>query len=339
VRIKLLFSCLVLAVSAKAQTLPKVVFTGDEVTHTWQQSASFQANENWIGAGVPGIPYLPGNGYSAGVLSEFQTNVINQHPDFVFIETGASDIVYTSDATTYGLDWGGSASAIVGMVKMAQAAGIKVILGNIITTGFESDHYNLWLQAYTQAENIPLVNFQSVLEGANSTSGPLGGCVPCVSEPATLLVSTASPYPMSLPTEAGSQLMTQMAQAAIATYGLTITGGYLSNVQAVPGLNNDSPQFEPSVNNVAMGAGVQFTPQAAWNDGVTRPMTNIPYGGVIGTWSSSNPKVMAVNQQGFAYAYLPGTATIRFTTSGGHTFSPWTMTVSSPYPGASAPTY
>jgi hypothetical protein len=30
-------------------------------------------------------------------------------------------------------------------------------------------------------------------------------------------------------------------------------------------------------------------------------MLNVPYGGVLGTWTSSNPKVMAVNQQGFAF--------------------------------------
>ena len=147
---------------------------------------------------------------------------------------------------------------------------------------------------------------------------------------------------MAIPTEAGSQYLTQMAQTAIATYGLTIKGGYLNNVQAVDGLNDGQPPFVPSVNDVAIGAGVQFTPQATWSDGVTRPMQNVPYGGAAGTWTSSNPKVMSVNQQGFAYAFTPGTAQIWFKSASGQTFSPWTMTVFAPYPGpptVPVPTY
>jgi hypothetical protein len=350
-----LLSCLALAVSANAQTGPKVVFTGDEFTYTWQQSPAFQANKNWIGAGIPGIPGGPGinNRISEVVLSEFQTNVINQHPAFVFIETGASDIAWQSDSTPYGLSWETAVDAIIGMVKMARAAGIKVILGNIVTTGFQSDHYNLWLQAYTQAENIPLVNFQYMLEGGNTESGPNGICLPCTYDADTgtpvLLTSTGGPFSMLVPTvsmlvptDEGSKYLTQMAQTAIATYGLKIKGGYLSDVQAVDGLNDDEPPFVPSVNGVAIGAGVQFTPQATWSDGVTRPMQNIPYGGVIGTWSSTNPKVMSVNQQGFAYAFTPGTTTIWFKSASGQTFSPWIMTVGAAYPGppdVPVPTY
>jgi hypothetical protein len=338
----LALSLSVFSITVNAQTLPKVVFTGDQFTYSWQQSASFQANKNWIGAGVPGIPHGPGGGFSAGVLNEFQTNVINQHPAFVFIETGASDLADQSDAGPYGLGWEVSAHPLISMVQMAQKAGIKVILGNIVIAGFQSDHYNLWLQAYTQAENIPLVNLQYMLEGTNSPNGPLGGCLPCTSENAALLASTGGPTPMFVPTEAGSQILTQMAQTAIATYGLTIKAGYLSNVQAVDGLNDDEPPFVPSVNTVSIGAGVQFTPQATWSDGVTRPMTNIPYGGVIGTWWSSNAKVITINQQGFAYAYTPGTANIWFQSASGHTFSPWTMTILAPYPGppvVPVPTY
>jgi hypothetical protein len=277
------------------------------------------------------------NRISGVVLSEFQTNVINQHPAFVFLETGASDIAWTSDSTPYGLAWEGAADNIIGIVKMAQAAGIKVILGNIVIAGFESDHFNGWLQAYAQAENIPIVNFQSLLiAGPNRPY-----CTPCASL-STLVEPTNSPFPMLLPTDAGSQIMTQMAQTAIATYGQTIKGGYLSDVQVIDGLNDEAPPLQQNVNQAAIGAGVQFMPQATWSDGVTRQMTNIPYGGVFGTWISSNPKVMTVNQQGFAVAYTPGTATIRFTTTSGHTFSPWTMTVFAPFPGppeVPVPTY
>jgi hypothetical protein len=270
-------------------------------------------------------------------LSEFQTNVINRHPDFVFVETGASDIAWTSDSVPYGLAWEGAADSIIAIVKMAQAARIKIILGNIVTGGFQSDHFNGWLQAYAQAENVPIVNFQSAL--MTGLNGPY--CTPCANLPSPLEL-TNSPFPMLLPTDAGSQIMTQMALAAVATYGLTIKGGYLSDVQSVDGLNDDEAPLVPKVNVAAIGAGIQFTPQATWSDGITRPMTNLPYGGVLGTWVSSNPKVMTVNQQGFAIAYTPGTTSIRFTSASGHTFSPWTMTVFAPFPGppiVPVPTY
>jgi hypothetical protein len=328
---------LVLASTVHAQ---KVIFTGDEFTYTWQQSAAFQSHANWIGKGVPKTGMFTGD--TGLVLDAFQTNVINQHPAFVFIETGGTDIAYFSDSTPYGLEWEQTADDIIEMVHMAQTAGIKVILGNIVTSGFDSDHFNLWLQAYTQAENIPLVNFQSVLEGVNGEVGPNGICEPCAVENTGLLTDTGGPFAFAVPTEEGAQYITQMAQTAITSYGLTIKGGYLNNVQAVSGVNGVDSPFKSSVSNVVLGAGVQFTPQATWSDGVTRPMQNIPYGGVLGTWFSTNPKVMSINQEGFAYAYTPGTTTIWFKSASGLTFSPWNMTVGAPYPGpptVPVPTY
>ena len=327
---------LMLASTVHAQ---KVVFTGDEFTFTWQQSAAFQSHANWIGKGLPKSGQFTGD--TGLVLDAFSSNVISQHPAFVFIDTGGSDIAYSSDSTPYGLEWEQTADDIIQMVQMARTAGINGILGNIVATGFESDHFNLWLQAYSLAENIPLVNFQSVLEGVNGEVGPNGICEPCAVE-STGLIVTGGPYSFAVPTEEGAQYITQMAQTAIATYSLTMTGGYLSDVQAVSGTNGVDPAFKPSVNHVVLGAGIQFTPQATWSDGITRPMQNIPYGGVVGTWSSTDPKVMSINQEGFAYAYTPGTISIRFTSASGHTFSPWTMTVVAPFPGpptVPVPTY
>lgn len=51
------------------------------------------------------------------------------------------------------------------------------------------------------------------------------------------------------------------------------------------------------------------------------------FDGMQGIWSSSNPAVMYVNQQGQALSYGPGTATISFKSASGVPFSPWVMTV------------
>jgi hypothetical protein len=140
--------------------------------------------------------------------------------------------------------------------------------------------------------------------------------------------------------DAGFALLTQMAQTAIATYSLTIKGGYLSDVELweeVPGEDlccggpgPGIPPFgttTPNVNTVTVGHALLFTPQATWSDGVTRPMLNQNFDRMQGIWSSSNPNVMYINQQGQALSIGPGTTSISFITASGSRFSPWTMYV------------
>ena len=121
-------------------------------------------------------------------------------------------------------------------------------------------------------------------------------------------------------------LMTQMAQTAIATYGLSRRGGYLSNV-ILPDANVQYPETPTQVNNVMVGRQLVFTAQARWNDGVVRPMLNFDYDGMDGIWTSSNPAVMYISQQGQAMALGAGTAIISFRSASSIPFSPWSMTV------------
>lgn len=92
---------------------------------------------------------------------------------------------------------------------------------------------------------------------------------------------------------------------AIQTLNLTIKSGYLSTIWT-DNLITGVPTYQ--VNSVPTGAGVQFTAEATWSDGVTRPMWNYPFQGAfnaasLGTWWSTNPKVMTINQYGHAVAY------------------------------------
>jgi hypothetical protein len=326
--------CLLVSV-VHAQTSPKVVFTGDGFTYNWQQTSQFTANKNWIGAGLNvGCCYGIG---STNLVYAFQTDVINQHPAFVHILTGGSDISDIRDAIPYGAVWQQYENAIIYMVGMAQKANIKVILGNLPTdTGAMSSDpqstqvFNAWLASYGLANNIPVVNYHDALcQCVGSTSPndtfpyPLGVQPP-----------TPNPYIPSVPNDAGYALITQMAQIAIRTYGLTIKSGYLSNVVIRYGLVNAfPPQSDLSQqNDVAQGEILSFIPQAKWSDGVVRPMLNQDFNGLRGTWTSSNPTVMQVNQQGQAVAYLPGKATINFRSASGVYFSPWVMTVGAIYP-------
>jgi hypothetical protein len=325
-------ACSLLSVMANAQTAPKVVFTGDNFTLAWQQTTQFTANPNWIGAGVSvGCCYGAGSG---NVEAAFQANVINQHPAFVHILTGGSDISVIRDAIPQGVAWHQYEEALVAMVGMAQKANIKVILGNIPTVdaplvpliGDDPQSvqlFNTWLANYGLTNNIPLVNYHDALCQC------LGATSPNDTFAISLSVQPTEPYHDSVANAAGYALITQMAQIAIQTYGLTIKSGYLSNVVTSNGLSDQPP--ESQVNNVPEGETVTFIPQAKWSDGVVRPMLNQDYNAVKGTWTSSNPAVMYVNQQGETFAYTAGTANISFRSASGVSFSPWTMTVTEVY--------
>jgi hypothetical protein len=228
-----------------------------------------------------------------------------------------------------------TARGIVDIVQMAKMANVKIIIGST-GLGLEGDPENLgflgsWLQQFAQNENVPIVNFTPLYVGCNSE----GQCPLLDPNPSP---SNGGLFSITVPNAAGFQVITQMAQAAIATYNLKIKGGYLSDLEIFSGAEGSLPTPPTNINTVAPGATLQFTPQATWTDGVTRPMTNVPYGGVLGTWWSTNPKVAAVDQHGVVNAYTPGTAQIWFETSTGQTFSPWGITVVQ-WPGETAPTY
>jgi len=211
-----LLACLLVS-PTHAQTTPKVVFTGDDFTLAWQQTSQFTANQNWIGAGVSvGCCLTMG---SATVEQDFQTNVVNQHPTFVHILTGGSDIGNIRDAIPRGVAWHDYENAIVAMVGMAQKAKIKVIQGNLPTdTGAfgldpqSTQLFNAWLANYGLVNNIPVVNYHDALcQCVGSTS-------PNDTFASSLSVQPPNPdiyQPQSLPNDAGYALITQMAQIAI----------------------------------------------------------------------------------------------------------------------------
>ena len=322
-----LLVCLGLSVSARCQTQPKVAFLTDSSFLGWSTSPSFTANTNWIA--VPDI----------------QT-AISQHAAFLFIDDETDTVMFIgSSSHGTGDTWGQAATFLQQSIQQAQAAKLKVILGNmpVSDNNARGNLFNSWLQTYSVAQHIPVVNVSYWMQHGcyGVVATPVGG------ECTLASVTDASYNPDQLvPTALGYQFLTQMAQIAIATYGLTIKGGYLANVLTIP--EGDAGSYPPNpgnttaaqVNNVEAGSTIQFTPQATWSDGVTRPMLNSPYGEAQGIWRSTNPKIITVTQQGLAFAYSPlpvvyppltsAITQVFFQTSNGHTFSPWGMTVYQP---------
>lgn len=313
-----LLGCLLVSSAVNAQTAPKVAFIGDDLTAAWQGTTEFHANKNWIGDGL-----VAGYSQGSGAVLADLPSVLNQHPAFVHIMVGLSDASVVKDSLPLGVVFGYWQSNIVQTVAMAKKANVKVILGNLIFLppggGIDPEaisFMNVWLDAYGRANNIPVVNYNAAF-------------CQCVGPLATfnfLYVPTYIAADGVTLTDAGYTLLTQMAKTALATYGLTIKSGYLADM--LVGDSDAGIQSKPQANTAYVGSPLIFTPQAKWSDGVVRPMLNLNYDGMDGIWTSSNPAVMYVSQQGQAVALAPGQATISFKSASGVPFSPWVMTVS-----------
>jgi hypothetical protein len=330
----LVLSALFSATATAATTPPKVVFIGDYVTYFW--ASAFAANPNWINQGSPGVAYFGANSTSQGVLAAFQADVVSLHPAIVHILIGQGDATETHDA-----NWQISdpyfLSNINAMVQEAKAASIKVIMGieptNLSDNPIIMSQMNSILASYGAANSIPIVNYGDALCGCvgsiilNSGIGvdtfqQYGGG-PFMAPPAT---SLPFPYDYGLiPTAAGYTMMTQMAETTIATMNLTLKGGWLQNVQQFN--DNEDGGATPNVNTVGPASVIQFTPVGYYNDGSQHLLLNSNFQGSSGTWTSSNPLVMYISQTGLAWATSQGTATIRYTSPTGVSFSEWIMYV------------
>jgi GDSL-like Lipase/Acylhydrolase family/Bacterial Ig-like domain (group 2) len=292
---------------------PKVVFVGDWITYGWPLN-----NPNWINKGLPGN--TPQSGPSTEVLARFQADVVSLHPNIVHIMVGSSDAELSDDAF-FATTTPAFLQAIEGMVAAAKAANIKVIFGLEPQYGSYAtsvELFNSLVVSYAAQNNIPVINYGDAL----------CQCVGSTSFDASTTVSPLNPYLANeIITPAGYALMTQMATAAIGPVGATLEGGYLQDLQTFPTYGYGGPSNPVNLNTVTPGTAVQFTPYGYYNNGLVEPFTNTNFNGSSGTWASTNPLVMYVNQQGLAYGLSGGTATITYTSPTGVKFSEWIMYV------------
>jgi hypothetical protein len=319
----LLLSALVLSTFASATAAttapPKVVFYGDYITYEW--ASAFAANPNWINQGEP----TPG-----GAVEPF-SEVVNLHPAIVHIMVGAYAAYFVSDESAL-FDFQNFISNLDAMVKEAKAANIKVILGTTPPISTIDSSYitqiNAAIAGYGAANNIPVIDYADLLCGCASLStNPF----PLYTTNGLMMPSVAVvPEPNGagiLPSTAGYAAMTQLAENAVATVNLTLESGWLQDVE----LPNETLSGSPvNVNTVSPPATVQFTPIGLYSDGSQHPLINTNMQDATGTWTSSNPVVMNVNQHGLAWALSNGTTIIRYTSPTGVAFSEWIMYVNAP---------
>jgi lysophospholipase L1-like esterase len=168
---------------------PTVVFIGDSITAIWgsgQEGLQFTQHPTWIAQGISGQN-------SNQLLARFQTDVVALHPDIVHILVGTNDVypgwtLGPCDVPAGSQNAIDSPANVTGMVQMAQAANIKVVLATIppwetdpITIGdvaYNADpsvgryalinSWNAWLRQYASDNNIPLADYHTALEASNS---------------------------------------------------------------------------------------------------------------------------------------------------------------------------
>jgi hypothetical protein len=352
----LLLSAFASATVASAQLAPnyhrlaappnssKVVFIGDWITYNWTALA---ANPNWINQGIPGEPIGLSLLQAQTVAANFQADVVNLHPAIVHILIGQGD------ADGYHSDQGQTDQApsmvagLQSILQQARAANIQVILGTEpanFSNYLPMEQFNSIIASFGAANNIPVINYADALCSCVGVFGGSGlggdtfsqyGGGPYIAQNTVVL-----PYPDdygTIITPTGYNLMTQMVETTIAAMTHTLEGGWLQDVVKYNDDRSGSGNCAVSagspclnavnVNTVETSTPMQFTAVGYYSDGSQHPQLNTNINGASGTWTSSNPLVMFVNQQGLAEGNSAGTAIIRYTSPNGVAFSEWIMYV------------
>jgi hypothetical protein len=248
----------------------------------------------------------------------------------VHIMIGAYDSYFVSDESALFV-FQSFISNLDAMVKEAKAANIKAILGTTPPISTIDSTYitqiNAAIAGYGAANNIPVVDYADLLcSCASLSTSPF----PLYSTNGSMVPAASVPEPNTtgiLPGTAGYAQMTQLAEAAVATVNLTLKSGWLQNVE-LPDAETNGGQI--NVNTLSPPASIQFTPIGLYSDGSQHPLLNPSINGSTGTWTSSNPVVMNVNQKGLGWALSNGSTIIRYTAPTGVGFSEWIMYVNAP---------
>jgi hypothetical protein len=301
---------------AGAQKAPaqKVVFIGDWTTRNWGQPANsslFQGNPKWINKGATGPET------SDTTLARFQSDVVSQRPAIVHILIGAGDIARADDANR-GILIENFQANLMAMVAEAGHANIKVILATIppqlvsnstsppvMYEVFEPtliQSMNAWIETYGAQNHIPVINYHDMLCACVGSSNP----------------SPTGEYPLmasngATPSPSGFAVMSPIAQFAVDTFNLTMTSGFVQALHKQP--------------SILEGNTLAFTAYGVFSDGIPRALLNTDFGGLIGTWQSSDPTILYVGFNGVGAGLARGEVTVGFTAPNGIVFTPAAVTV------------
>ena len=305
-------------ISAHAQT--PVAFIGGNITYQWQSSGVFGGSPayKWEGYGFrlqggPGICQETGPALVAlqGIIASGQRPVIH-------LLAGSDEAASTDDANPPSDVLEGFEKCFVEFMTTAHNAGLKVVVGTSPFSLFNTvEPFNRFIFAYCVPRGIPVIDYYTLLHRANDNFEGTQYWIPG---------SATSAY--SSITNKGYAIMNGQADRVISQYvgGVKLKSGYLGN-EAVQ-MNSASPFIPQSgVNTVAPSTKMHWFATGQYSDGYSAAIANANVQHEYGNWTSSNPEVISIDQDGTAWALKPGTANIHFTTLSGATLNEWVMYV------------
>jgi lysophospholipase L1-like esterase len=150
----------------RAREAPRVVFMGDSITENWVMGDPGFFEHGILGRGIGGQT-------SPQMLVRFRADVVALHPKIVHILAGTNDVAGNTGPTSP-QDF---ENDIMSMVEIAQANGIRVILGSIPpAAGFswrpelkpvaQIAELNAWLRDYAGRANVEFIDYYSALVGS-----------------------------------------------------------------------------------------------------------------------------------------------------------------------------
>lgn len=137
----------------------RVVFMGDSITQGWASQPFIRDNAHFAGRGISGQT-------TPQMLVRFRSDVVALKPAVVHIMAGTNDVAQNTGPSTPEETEG----YIAGMVEIAEANGIKVVLASIppaldfpwrkgLEPGPKIRALNAWLKAYATRKRIVYVDY------------------------------------------------------------------------------------------------------------------------------------------------------------------------------------
>jgi len=143
-----------------ATTDPKrVVFMGDSITQGWAEQPFIKGNAHFVGRGISGQT-------TPQMLVRFRSDVVALKPAVVHIMAGTNDVAQNTGPTTPEETEG----YVAGMVEIAHANGIKVVLASIppaiefpwrpgLGPAPKIKALNAWLKDYAARKHLVYVDY------------------------------------------------------------------------------------------------------------------------------------------------------------------------------------
>ena len=137
----------------------RIVFMGDSITQGWAEQPFLKGNAHFVGRGISGQT-------APQMLVRFRSDVVELKPAVVHIMAGTNDVAQNTGPSTPEEIEG----YIAGMVDIAHANGIKVVLASIppalefpwrkgLEPGPKIKALNVWLKDYAARKHLVYVDY------------------------------------------------------------------------------------------------------------------------------------------------------------------------------------